>query len=118
MLPKKERLSKTRDIEEALKQRQYVFKGPLLYLIARDNHLRYSRLAVAASRKLGPAVRRNRLRRLVSEALSCIKNRMEKQVDMVVYPGQLVAAAGLGEIAAELRKAFIRHGISKNVKDA
>ncbi len=111
MLPKKEHLSRTRDIEEALKQKQYVFRSPLLSLTARDNNLCNSRLAVGASKKLGSAVKRNRVRRLIFEAFSRLKGGISKQIDVVIYPRQLAAEAGLEEFTGELRKAFLRHRI-------
>lgn len=41
---------------------------PLLVLVARPNDVGYTRVGVAASRRLGSAVERNRARRLLREA--------------------------------------------------
>ena len=56
-------------------RRGFRVDGPLLSLVAADNDLGYDRLGLAASRKLGGAVARNRAKRLLREAFRRHKRR-------------------------------------------
>ena len=60
--------------------------GPLLTLVACDNDLGYDRLGLAASRKLGGAVARNRAKRLLREAFRRHKRRGRRGADLVALP--------------------------------
>jgi ribonuclease P protein component len=86
LLPKRERLSLEKEIRRVIGAGQYSGKRPLLYLVARDNGLSYSRLAVVAPKSLGNAVQRNRIRRRVYEIFADIKAKTFRQVDIIVYP--------------------------------
>lgn len=60
--------------------------GSLLTLVACDNDLGYDRLGLAASRKLGGAVARNRAKRLLREAFRRHKRRGGRGADLVALP--------------------------------
>jgi ribonuclease P protein component len=51
-----------------------------------ENGLPYSRLGLSVSRKIGPAVHRNRLRRLYREAFRLTRNEMPTGLDLVFIP--------------------------------
>jgi len=86
LLPKKERLFKERDIKAVIKSRQFKAGGALLNLVACENKLQLPRLAIVTPRKLGNAVKRNRVRRRLFEIFAEIKPNIARNVDMVVFP--------------------------------
>lgn len=57
-----------------------------LVVYACENGLAYPRLGLSVSRKVGPAVKRNRLRRLYREAFRLTRQEMPGGVDLVLIP--------------------------------
>jgi ribonuclease P protein component len=57
-----------------------------LIVYARENGLAYLRLGMSVSRKVGPAVHRNRLRRLYREAFRLTRHEMPTGLDLVLIP--------------------------------
>ena len=57
-----------------------------IIVYACENGLAWSRLGLSVSRKVGNAVRRNRLRRLYKEAFRLTKHDMPAGLDLVVVP--------------------------------
>jgi len=57
-----------------------------IILYARGNDLGFSRLGLSVSRKVGSAVRRNKLRRLYREAFRLTKDELPAGLDLVVIP--------------------------------
>ncbi|MFH1347667.1 MAG: ribonuclease P protein component [Candidatus Margulisiibacteriota bacterium] len=86
MLPKCARLSSEREIRNTIRKKQYESKSPLLYLVAKDNSLDESRLAVVIPKKIGKAVVRNRLRRVFQAGFVEIRHKIAKNIDVVLFP--------------------------------
>jgi ribonuclease P protein component len=57
-----------------------------LIVYACENRLPYTRLGLSVSRKVGPAVRRNRLRRLYREAFRLSRAVLPTGLDLVLIP--------------------------------
>jgi ribonuclease P protein component len=114
LLPKRERLSRSSDIRETVRRKQYSNQTPLLYFAARDNSLSNSRLAVVTPRKLGKAVARNRLRRVFAAVYEKIKENILGNVDLVIFPRPPALRADFAKIVADLNLALLRARIVKH----
>ena len=97
-----ERLKSKRDFERARREGKRAGDAVLRILVAR-NGLAWSRVASAVPRRHGPAVTRNRLRRLYTEAFRLDKALLPAGVDVVVSP----AGGALPDLAA-VRASLVR----------
>ena len=65
------------------------------------------RLGIAATRKFGPAVSRNRAKRLIRDVFR--RNKIAPGFDLVVVPKRALLEAGLSAIEAEYCRLLGRH---------
>ena len=100
-----ERIRRHTDFQEVYKHGARV-SGRLMILFIRPNGLPVARLGVAATRKLGGAVIRNRAKRLVREAFR--RNKPAPGVDVVVVPLADLLNAPFDVLAADLSTALAR----------
>ena len=107
MLPNRERLTTQREIKAATREKEFDVKTPLLYLAGRFNQLNNSRLVVVASKKLGEAVARNRIKRLVREAFKIVKLEFKAPVDLAIFPTRKVLSESVASIAGDIRRAIV-----------
>ncbi|MFA5034239.1 MAG: ribonuclease P protein component [Candidatus Margulisiibacteriota bacterium] len=84
MLPKNQRLSNSQDIKKVLDKNDLRFNTPLLTFVAKENFLDKQRATVVCSKKVGNAVKRNRIRRKIVMAYQNIHNNIAKKVDIVI----------------------------------
>jgi ribonuclease P protein component len=80
-----EHLRRPTDFRRVYERRRSVSDAWLL-VYACENGLPYSRLGLSVSRKVGPAVYRNRLRRLYREAFRLTRGEMPTGLDLVLIP--------------------------------
>ena len=106
MLPNNERLTTQRAIKAAIREKEFDLKTPLLYLAGRLNQQKNSRLVVVASKKLGEAVARNRIKRLVREAFKIVKVEFKVPVDLAIFPTRKVLSEKVVDIAEDIRRAL------------
>jgi ribonuclease P protein component len=89
-LPRRQRIGRHAEFQEIYK-RGARLRGRFMTLFVLPNSLETARLGVAATRKLGDAVRRNRAKRLVRELFR--HHKPCKALDIVVIPrGELFDA--------------------------
>lgn len=83
-LPRQNRLRKKRDFDAVFKNRK-VARGSFLFIKFRENNTRISRFGFVVSAKVaGKAVVRNRIRRVLSEAIRLNMNDTKQGYDIVV----------------------------------
>ena len=82
---KQERLRKKKEFEKVFQEGK-VLKNGKLVLYVMPNSLGVSRLGLVVSKKVGNAVRRNRVKRLLREAYRLNKHLLKASVDVVVIP--------------------------------
>jgi ribonuclease P protein component len=82
-LPKSHILRAPRDFDAVFTARVKESRGPLT-ILAKPNGLPHPRLAVQTSRRVGNAVRRNRIRRLIREAFRLMQHDVPQGYDLVI----------------------------------
>ena len=80
--------------------------GKLLTMFTRVNDLQFGRLGIAATKKLGGAVVRNKAKRLIREVFR--RNKLAPGFDVVVIPRRELVDASLTAIEAEFRNVLER----------
>jgi ribonuclease P protein component len=80
-----EHLRRGADFKRAFERRRSASDDWLL-VYACENGLPHLRLGLSVSRKVGPAVRRNRLRRLYREAFRLTRHELPTGLDLVLIP--------------------------------
>lgn len=84
-LSPQERLRRKRDFDRVFRQGKRFHDAPLRYLYC-GNSLGHSRLGIVVGRKVGKAVLRNRVKRLVREVFRKGKGSIPRPLDIVVLP--------------------------------
>jgi ribonuclease P protein component len=80
--------------------------GPLFVLVAAANGRSYSRLGLAASRKVGGAVARNRAKRVLRESFR--RQKVLPGFDLVLIPKPEILNRTQGEVEREYRERLQR----------
>lgn len=81
--------------------------GRLMLMFTRDRDAGPARLGIAATRKMGPAVQRNRAKRLVRELFR--HHKPAGAIDVVVVPRREMLDAPYARLEAEFRVLLDRH---------
>jgi ribonuclease P protein component len=104
-LGRDERIRRRADFESAYARGQRA-SGRFLTVVVRPNELPVSRLGIAASKKLGDAVRRNRAKRLLREVFR--RNKPAPGYDIVVIPRRELLDAEFASLEADYRAVLRR----------
>ncbi len=84
---------------------------PLLVVQAAANRRDTVRVGVVVSKRLGKAVRRNRIRRLIREAVRVLCRRLRSGWDLVIIARSRMTEARFAEVQAALEEALTRAGL-------
>ena len=76
----------------------------LVFVLPQADSLAPARLGITVSKKVGVAVVRNRVKRLVREAFRRLKTLFPKGLDLVFVAKQTAAGSELAEVARELER--------------
>ena len=102
-LPKRQRLSRKKDIDRIFSEGAGCADG-LLFVRAVSNDLGYSRIVVPVSTKFGNSPQRNRVRRVVKEAFRLEKADLPEGIDFAVLPRRGTQALSLPDAKRSLHE--------------
>jgi ribonuclease P protein component len=106
-LTRRERLSTPGQYRRVF-QKGIRLDGPLFSLVAAANACGHDRLGLAASRKVGDAVRRNRAKRLLRECYRRHKRAEAPALDLVLMAKNEMVGCVQGELDREYRQRLRR----------
>ena len=110
-LPKSRHLRLPAEFAAVYEGRVRESRGPLT-VYAKPNELRHPRLGMSVSRKVGTAVRRNRIRRLLREAFRLMQHDLPSGYDLVVVVVRPHEPLMLAEYQKMLAAIVVRlHGV-------
>ncbi|MFP4081964.1 MAG: ribonuclease P protein component [Candidatus Aminicenantes bacterium] len=89
------------------------YRGKYFSLIYLANNLSSSRIAIVASKKVGNAVKRNKIKRWMRELFRRNKNLLNKPMDIVIIPKKDIADLSWSALQKEYLEA-IAHISSQN----
>ncbi len=109
MLSQEQRLRKTSDFKAVYSRgRSYVHPMLVVYVLRQPRET--ARMGFSVSKKLGGAVVRNRIKRLLREASRTLIPRLPPGTDAVVVARSVIAESTLAEIESVLEAQFRRAG--------
>ena len=117
-----ESMKKTVSIKENTDFRRLYYRGKnvaneYLAVYSRRCGGRLCRLGITVSAKVGKAVVRNRVRRLIRESYRLMEDEVRKSMDIVIVARSSAAGADFSAVRASLEEAFLRAGLIKGARD-
>ncbi len=97
-LSKLERLHFNKDFERVLKEGKKIWVDRYFLIVYKSNNLNYRRLGLIVSRKIGKAVKRNRVKRLLREIFRKNKELFPEGSDIIIIPHPNVVTLNYKEI--------------------
>ncbi|MGI6623293.1 MAG: ribonuclease P protein component [Acetivibrionales bacterium] len=103
-------LTKNKEFQRVYSRGKYAASA-LLVIYVLQNNLSITRLGITTSKKVGNAVKRNRLRRLIRENARLLYDHLEKGFDVVIVARKFKDNATLDIVGRELRYLFHKLGL-------
>jgi ribonuclease P protein component len=107
MLPQEFRLRRSDDLKR-VRQHGRSRRHPLLILVINSNKMQTSRFAFVASRRVGTAVTRNRVKRLMRESVRLSLDQIESGWDCLIIARPSIAKASFDEVQSALSQLLSR----------
>jgi ribonuclease P protein component len=105
--PRTAKLLKHSDFQRVYKSGKRHFSGLMtVFFLPRSDGESEPRVGFTVSRALGGAVKRNRIKRRMREAVRLHRRELTSRVDVVFNPKKLAADAEFSQIESEVKKAF------------
>ena len=108
MLEKKYRLRQSKDYQAVYQNQNAVAVGSIVLYIRGNNGYGLPRVGLSLSKKLGNAVARNRMRRIIREAVRKHIGEIEPANDYVFVGRRSLAKASLQRVEADVVRALAR----------
>ncbi len=98
--------------------RRLYYKGgcvgcDILVVYYMKTKLPYNRLGITVGKKIGGAVVRNRIKRLIRESYRLIENEIESNYDIVIVARSKCADAKFNDVSGSIKRIFKKCGITK-----
>ncbi len=106
-MKREERLRKNYEFKRVYQEGKARAAGNIV-IFYRKNEYGHNRLGVSISKKVGKSVVRHRLKRIIKEAFTRLKDKMQNGYDIVVVVRRGAAAVKFGDMLAELARLFKR----------
>jgi ribonuclease P protein component len=106
--PPKYRLNRATDFRRVFSRgKRTATRLFVIYIL--PNHLSYSRLGIQVQSKIGSAVQRNYIKRIVREVFRKLKEDFREHVDIVFIAGKQMVKTGYTELNEEFHKSLQRY---------
>jgi ribonuclease P protein component len=113
---KEERLIKNSDFQRVYAEGSRYSNEDFILYVHRAQEGRGRRLGISVSRRLGGAVVRNRIKRLVREAYRERKGRLAENMDIVVVPRKTNTVLSYSRVKRALESLFRKSGLDRAVE--
>jgi len=82
------------------------YRGKYFTIVHISNDLNFSRMAVVVSKKIGNAVKRNKIKRWIRTLFRMNKPLMDESLDLIIIPKKEIQEAAWPELQEEFLKAL------------
>ena len=108
-------LKKNREFQLVYKKGKSAASKHMVIILLKNN-AGTNRLGVSVSKKMGHAVKRNRIRRRLKEAFRLLDIKLNRGYDLIILPRQPICDATFADIQSQMRYCLRKHGILSNLQ--